>query len=136
MVALSNDKVSQVRDGRQHVGPVAANTRIFQGALVCRNAAGDIVPGSVSTTLKAVGLATARADNTGGAAAAINVAFERGVFVFVNDVADPITKADVENSAYITDDQTVCRTSAASTKSIAGKIVDIDSSGVWIRIGL
>lgn len=136
MAALSSSRRYRERSGEQHEAPAAANVRVYEGALTCRNAAGDAVPGSVSTTLKACGVATAEANNTGGAAGAVSVKYKRGTFCFDNDAADPITKADVENTAYITDDQTVCRTNGGATKSPAGRIVDVDSSGVWVRIGL
>lgn len=136
MVALTGTRATARRNGEDFGGPAAANAIIFEGALVARNAAGDVVPGSVATTLKACGVAQASINNTGGAAGAQTVPYKKGVFVFANEATDAITKADVENNAFIFDDQTVARTNGGSTRSIAGRIVDVDAVGVWVRVGI
>lgn len=123
---------------------VAANTRIWQGAIVCNNA-GVAVPGATATGLRALGIAKATADNRTGAnllypglgagtGAANNITVDalKGTYLCDNDAGDPIAAADVGNDAYITDDQTVCKTSASNTKSIAGKIVKVTPEGVFV----
>jgi hypothetical protein len=40
------------------------------------------------------------------------------------------------NDCYLVDDQTVAKTSATNTRSVAGKIVDVDSQGVWVKLGI
>jgi hypothetical protein len=135
MTALTTERLTKRRAGEQFEGPAAADAVIFSGALVCRNAAGDIVRGSTATGLKACGVATASVNNTGGSAGERSVPFMRGVFAFANDAADAITKADIENTCFITNDQTVCRTNGSNTKSAAGRIVDLNAEGVWVRIG-
>ena len=57
----------------------------------------------------------------------------RGCFRFANSAsADAIALADVGADCYIVDDQTVALTNGSSTRSVAGKIHDVDSSGVWV----
>lgn len=132
---LTKDRDTVRRDGVQYSDPVAAATRIFTGSLVCLNAAGDAVPGSTATTLKARGVAQEHVDNRDGAAGDLRIETRRGVFPFANSTTtDEITRADIGNSAYIVDDQTVAKTSATSTRSIAGVIRDVDSNGVWVEI--
>ncbi|MFO1351910.1 MAG: hypothetical protein U1F68_15050 [Gammaproteobacteria bacterium] len=135
MAALTADRDTPLRDGKQFEFPVAASTKIYAGALVALNSSGLAVPGSTSTTLKCVGRADAQADNSAGAASAINVKTRRGVFRFGNSSAgDLIALADVGASCYIVDDQTVAKTNGGSTRSVAGVIRDVDASGVWVEI--
>lgn len=135
MAALTKDRNTVRRDGVQFNDPVAASTRIYAGALVCLNAAGFAVPGSTSATLKARGVAQEQVDNSSGAAGDKRVETRRGVFPFANSAStDEITRADIDNSAYIVDDQTVAKTHATNTRSVAGVIRDVDSDGVWIEI--
>jgi hypothetical protein len=132
---LTKDRNTQRRDGVQFNDPVAASTRIFAGSLVCLNAAGNAVPGSLSATLKARGVAQEQVDNRDGAAGALRIESRRGLFQFANSAStDEITRADIDNTAYIVDDQTVAKTSATDTRSVAGIIRDVDAGGVWVEI--
>lgn len=55
------------------------------------------------------------------------------IFRYKNAAADPLTRADINNDCYIVDDESVGRTSGGSTRSVAGKVVDLDATGVWVR---
>ncbi|MGH8435515.1 MAG: hypothetical protein ACRERX_13825 [Pseudomonas sp.] len=134
-MALTKDRNTKRRDGKQFNDPMAATTRIFAGGLVCLNAAGYAVPGSVSTTLKARGIAQEQVDNLSGAAGAARIESRRGMYPLANSAAaDEITRADIGANAYIVDDQTVAKTNGTNTRSVAGVIRDVDSDGVWIEI--
>lgn len=133
-MALTADRDTPERAGVDFSFPVAAATKIYAGALVALNAAGDAVPGATATTLTAVGRADEQVDNTGAAGDKV-VAVRKGVFRFGNSAAgDAITKAEIGDSAYIVDDETVAGTDGAGTRSVAGKIVDVDADGVWVEI--
>lgn len=135
MPALTKDRNTVRRDGVQNSDPVAGATRIYAGSLVCLNAAGNAVPGSTSATLKARGRAEEHVDNRDGAAGDKRIETRRGVFPFANSAStDEITRADIGASAYIVDDQTVAKTSATNTRSVAGIIRDVDADGVWVEI--
>lgn len=135
MTALTKDRNTKRRDGVQNSDPVAGSTKIYAGALVCINASGYAVPGSTATTLKARGVAQEYVDNSAGSAGDARVETRRGVFPFVNSAStDEITRADIGANAYIVDDQTVAKTSATNTRSVAGVIRDVDSDGVWVEI--
>ena len=54
----------------------------------------------------------------------------RGVFRWVN--GDTFTDADIGDLAFVEDDQTVQKAAAASADIIAGVVLDVDSSGVWV----
>ena len=133
-MALTTERHTTRHDGTRYSDPVAADTKIFAGALVVLNAAGDAAPGSTATGLTARGVAAATADNTGGAAGDIAVDVRKGVFRFNNSAgADEITRAEIGDDCYIVDDETVAKTDGSISRSVAGEIVDVDSIGVWVR---
>lgn len=134
-MALTADRNTKRRDGVMYSDPVAAATRIFAGSIVCLDASGNAVPGSTATTLTVRGVAQEQVDNRDGAAGDLRVETRRGVFPFANSAStDEITRADIGNSAYIVDDETVAKTNGTSTRSVAGVIRDVDDSGVWVEI--
>jgi hypothetical protein len=102
---------------------------------VALTAAGYAQGGATATTLKAAGVANETADNTAGASGDIKVTVRRdGWFRFANSASgDLITIADIGNSCYIVDNQTVAKTDGGTTRSVAGKIRDVDAQGVWIE---
>ena len=135
MAALSADRNTPIRTAEDFEFPVAAATLIYAGSLVCINASSLATKGAVATTLKTVGIATERADNSAGAAGAIRVKVRRGCFRFTNSAAaDLIALADIGADCFIVDDQTVAKTNGGATRSIAGKIRDVDADGVWVQI--
>lgn len=120
------------RTGELHSYPVAAAKKIYQGALVVLDASGNAEPGTAATGKVAVGRARAEADNTSGSAADINVTVETGEYRWENSAGDALTKASIGDTVYIEDDQTVCAT--GTSKSAAGRMTDIDSAGVWVKM--
>jgi len=133
MPALTQDRNTLRRDGQRIEPPVAAGVRIFAGALVAISAAGHAVPGATSTTLKCVGSSLELADNQGGAAGALRVLVDKRPARFANSAAaDAITLADVGADCYMVDDQTVAKTHGGNTRSVAGRVFDVDADGVWV----
>lgn len=153
MALSKNRNTAELADaGRLVVYPVAANVKIFVGALTALDSAGRAVPASVSTDPtptpqrvvgrcegKARGLPTEIADNTGGAAAAFDVLIRRGVFKFKNAAGgDAIAQGDAGNLCYATDDETVsdllkAGADTVQTRPTAGRIVSIDpDGGIWV----
>lgn len=108
---------------------VKGATTIWKGSLVALNA-GYAAPGATATSRIATGRALETVVNA-GADGAVEVKVEEGIFKWANDGGDPIVAASVGGTAYITDDQTVSVT--ATGKSAAGKIMRLDSDGVWVR---
>lgn len=135
-MALTQDRIGAIqRDSKQFSFPVAAATKIFAGGLVCINAGGYATKGAVATTLKTVGVAEEQVDNSGGANGDKQVPVRRGTFRFKNSSAgDAIALADVGADCYVVDDETVAKTNGTSTRSVAGKIRDVDANGVWVEI--
>lgn len=136
MTALTADRATPDRKGEVLELPAAAAKKFFAGALGALDAAGRATPGAVATTLKGLGRVEAFADNSAGAAGAITVRIRMGCFRWANSASgDAITTADIGADAYIVDDQTVAKTNGTNTRSVAGKIVDVDAQGVWVRSG-
>lgn len=135
MAALTSERIAPRRENAIFARKVAATKKIYEGALVCLSATGFATPGAVATTLKADGIALATVDNSAGADGDLTVEVRKGTFRFANSAAgDAIAQADIGNDCYVVDDQTVAKTSGTNTRSIAGKIVDVDAVGVWVRI--
>ncbi len=133
MSALTADRNTPRRDGLELSLGVAATTKIYGGSIVCRNASGYAVPGSTATTLKALGIAQELVDNSAGAAGDKSIRVRKGTYRFGNSAStDAITDADIGNDCYIVDDQTVAKTDGTSTRSVAGKVHDVDADGVWV----
>ncbi len=128
MAALTKDRNTPSRENVLIPYGVAASTVIYAGSLFCINAAGYAVPGSVSTTLKAVGRAEETVDNSTGADGDLSVTGRKGCFKFAN--AGDITIAHLETDVYINDDQTV--SSVSTGKSVAGKCIEVEADGVWV----
>lgn len=136
MAALTADRNTPTRTAELIELPAAADKKFFAGALAALDANGRATPGAVATTLKGLGRVEAFADNTDGAAGAITVKIRRGTFRWGNSASgDAITAADIGADCYIVDDQTVAKTSGGDTRSVAGKIMDVDANGVWVRSG-
>ncbi len=135
MAALTAARNTPERAGNVLGYPVKAAVKPFQGGIAVLSG-GYAAPGTVATGLIAIGRFEESVDNSAGAAGAVSVQVKRGTFKFANSAAgDLIAQADVGADCYIADDQTVAKTSATNTRSIAGKIVAVDADGVWVMIG-
>lgn len=133
MAALTKDRDTRRRDGVSFSFPVAAATVCHAGGIAVLDA-GLCKPGATAVGLKAVGVFEENADNSGGAASAIKAKVRRGVFAFANSAAaDEIALADIGADCYIVDDQTVAKTNGGATRSVAGKVRDVDAYGVWVE---
>lgn len=137
MAALTQDRNTTMREGQEISLGVAAAKKIYAGSLVARDSGGNATPGAVATTLLGMGRAEEQVDNSAGNAGDKTVIVRKGVFLFGNSSAgDQITAADIGKECYIVDDQTVAKTDGTSTRSIAGRIVDVESAGVWVEFAV
>lgn len=133
MTALTQDRATPIRSSEDFGFPMAASTKIFRGSIAVLNASGYLTKGITATGLKCVGVASDLADNSAGANGAIVGKVRRGCYRFANSAStDLIALADVGSDCYIVDDQTVAKTNGSATRSVAGKIRDVDADGVWV----
>lgn len=134
MSANTTDRNTPRKEGELVALPVAAGAKIYAGALVVANATGFVAPGSVATTLTYLGCADEYVDNTGGADGAVTVLVRRkAAFKWDNLGADAVTQALLGKTCYIADDQTVAATNGTNTRSAAGKVIGVESDGVWVE---
>lgn len=131
MTALAADKArmrygTPIALGRRGV---ATATTIYNGSLTMVNAAGFLVPGATATGQFVRGVSTAKVVNA-GANGAVECPVEEGDFEFESGTAgDAITVANIGDTAWIIDDNTVGATNGGATRSEAGKIIDISPNG-------
>jgi hypothetical protein len=133
MAALTKDRATPYRDGIEIEFPVAANTKIYAGSMVCANASGYAVPAADTAGLRFLGVALEQVDNTGGANGAKKVRLRRsGAFEF--DAAS-ISQAMVGTSMYVMDDHTIDDAAGPTNDIRVGILVKYvsDTKG-WIDI--
>ena len=120
------DRKTDMMDAELIPVPVAANAVIGAGKIVVANATGFAAPGSTATTLTYLGRAEEAVDSTGGADGDLNILVRRKkAFKFINYASDLIVQADLFQTCYIVDDETVAKTDGTGTRSAAGKVVGI-----------
>jgi hypothetical protein len=130
---LTKERDTIRRDSQIVVYPVAASSKIFQGALVVLSG-GYAAPGSTATGLIAVGRAEATADNSAGSAGDLTIPVLRGTFLFKNSSTDAVLLTNLGADCFVVDDETVARTSGTGTRSVAGKVRGVEASGIWVEI--
>jgi len=107
--------------------PVEENTKIVEGALVSVNAAGYAVNATDTASERVVGVASATADNTGGADGAIDVTvWTNGAHSFVSQFSATI--ANVGDKVYAVDNQTVDLAGVTTNDVLVGVIVGVESA--------
>lgn len=130
-----SDRNTPRRNGDLVAVPVAAATMIYGGHTVGVNASGLAVPGAATATLTIFGVSDEYADNTAGAAGATSVLVRRGkAWKLANLSGDAVTQADVGKSCYVADSITVAKTSNTDARPVAGKVIAVESDGVWVEI--
>ncbi len=135
MAALTKDRSTPARSGEHVSDPVKAGVKIFAGAIVVLDADGWAKPGVPGTGLKVRGRAERQVDNTLGANGdAFVMSNRKNVFRFENLATDLVDRTMIGADCFIVDDQTVAATNGGNpaTRSVAGKVVDVDDSGVWV----
>lgn len=135
MTALTAPRTLAERSGATSTVPVAAATKIWQGAIVVMEG-GVAKSGKTGVGLVVLGITEETVDNSAGAAGDLKVTARRGCWRVANLAADPVTAADVGADVYLVDDQTIARTSGGATRSVAGKLIDVDGIGAWVRLGV
>ncbi len=134
MTALAQDRNTPRLEGDIRQGDVAASVKIYAGAIVMRDAQGNLTKGATATGAIGVGRAEALVDNSTGAAGDLTLDYRPGVFRYANSAgADAIAKADIGAKVFIVDDQTVAKTDGTATRSPAGIVDNVDANGVWVR---
>lgn len=133
-MALTASRDTKRREGNLLSLAAATATTVFAGGLACINAGGYCTKGATATTLKAVGVFEEDAANAGSNGATNFKVRCDGWFLFKNSASgDLITTAEIGSDCYIVDDEQVAKTNGTNTRSVAGKVRDVDAAGVWIE---
>ena len=130
MSALTRDRATPYREGIEVEYPVAANTKIYAGSLVCVNAAGYAVPAADTSGYRFAGVALEQVDNSDGGK---NVRVRRaGVFEFD---AVSITQDMVGAAMYAADDHTFDDAAGPTNDIKVGLLVKyVSATKGWIDI--
>ena len=132
-MALTADRNTEMKDGDLLPFPVASGANIHAGAIVATKA-GYALQGQADTALTYQGRAEEAVDNSAGNDGDQTVLVRRGkAFKWANSGSDPVAQADVGNTVYIEDDETIAKTDGSGTLSAAGKLVAVESDGVWVE---
>lgn len=139
MTALIEDRNTQRRYVERIVGddaPIAANTTVWNGSMVCSDATGALRPAADVAGLTFVGVAQLRMVNPSGVATRVKPAARCavGVHKFTTTGANAITAADLQKSCFVLDDQTVVRQAGTANAILAGTVDSIDpDGGIWVK---
>lgn len=139
MALAANTFIPSVEYPNGHPFPVNGTSLIYQGALVCVDTDGYLVPAALTASLRVVGIANdplGKRDNTLGADAAIDCVVEfNKAFWIANDTVNPVVQADVGGFCYVKDDQYVRTFVGAGVNVPVGRVLDIDTAkGVLVYI--
>ena len=115
---------------------VAAGAVIERGQLVCVNIDGyaEVYHLGTQYVAPAAGRCEASVDNTDGEDGDATVTVRPGVYYWDNDGDDPVTQAMVGQACYALDLQSV--SASQLTRPVAGIVLAVDASGVWVKTGL
>jgi len=130
MSALTRDRATPYREGIEIEYPVAANTKIYAGSLVCIDAAGYAVPAADTSGYRFAGVALEQVDNSDGGK---HVRLRRtGVFEFD---AVSITQDMVGAAMYAADDHTFDDAAGPTHDIKVGLLVKyVSATKGWIDI--
>ena len=132
-MASTEGRNTKRRNADKVVGLVNTAAIIYAGTLLTRlTANGNIVPAGTANAGVAVGVAEESVTGDG----VKTVEYRRGTFQFKNSASgDLIGLGDVGNTCYVVDNDTVAKTDNSAARKAAGKIIDVDASGVWVEVG-
>lgn len=142
-MAMTGPRKIQERAGVEGGHPIKADAPpIYEGAIVLL-ASGEAIPGregqgaddaakaADAANLVAVGVAKKSVTVADGV-----VPTRAGNFLFRNAAADPVTRADIGKTCFVLDDETVAKTNPNNIRAKAGPVIDVESVGVWVRVGV
>ena len=121
------DRNTVERPGRSFSLTVKDAEVIYAGTMVSRDSSGEALNAGDTASTVVMGIAAEKVDNTDDGE---SVTILRGVFRMVN--GDTFTVADIGEFGYVADNQTIVKAATATNDIIAGLVVDVDASGVWI----
>lgn len=132
MSALSKGRTVQSIAGILYNFPVKADAVIHPGAIIVLDSTGYAKPAITATGLIPVGIARESVDATGLSSGDVSVEVEVKIAACANLGADAVTFTEIGKLVYLVDDQTVAKTSATNTRSVAGTARKIEGGQVFV----
>lgn len=111
---------------------VAANAVIFLGALIGKNAAGFLVPGTDAAAVQICGFAEEHVDNTGGADGDLTCEYVTGVEAELVNSGGSIGQADTY--AFAEGDDAVGDYAASAQKNFVGPVIAFTAAKVSVYV--
>jgi hypothetical protein len=131
-MALTKERMRKTRFLSTALYTLTNALTAYKGGLACGNTAnGQVRPGGAATTLVPIG--SFGETLTGDGTKKVRVDFNNPIFIeyFKSGTAgDAITAANMFAIVFIIDDETVGLTNGSSTRSAAGRVLDIDADGL------
>lgn len=108
--------------------PCNAGAVLYKGAMAALNTSGVVIRagGAAAGATKVIGRIKS---NLPSALSTDRCEVETGIFKWGNNGANTVTAADRGKICYMVDDQTV---SMLNTNMVAGRVIDVDTDGVWV----
>jgi len=136
MTAIAQDRSIDKAGSKLFAYDLAATAKLYQGTLIIRNAAGNLLDGANTVDTKFAGISrgdpvngTSTVDNTNGSIADLTAELQtEGVFSFASSGLD---KTDIGARVYVSDNQTITTTPG---HVFCGIIVAIIDSKVYVDI--
>jgi len=130
--ALSAARNTPQRSGKRVRLLVAEVEKIYAGSMVMIDSSGYATSAASVASHQVVGRAATTVDNSTGTNGELKIDVEIGVFGWAN--FGGVTDGNIGDICYVVDDQTVSVTNSGNG-IIAGVVVDVDSSYVWVDTG-
>ena len=100
-----------------------------KGILIAITSAGKAVKAADASGYTVVGVNEETAD-AGDYIVAIS-----GIYRLDNSTSHAVAQANIGDSVYVEDETTVS-TDGGTNSIVAGTVVDVDSNGVWVKVGV
>lgn len=139
MTATTTPINTEYRDGILIPVALLASAIVLQGTFAVVGASGYALASADvgGADQKCIGIWEDDAENTGADGEEVCLARRNKQFLVANSSTDPVTQADLGAEVYVEDNQTVAKTDAAGTLSVAGRFMGFDTEYttlVWVEI--
>lgn len=134
MTATTRDVIYTRRDGGLIERPIAADTKVYGGTLLCLDSSGRVVDGEVASGLRFAGLCERAVDNIDGAAEAEHVLLrDQGEFLLTGS---GFSASSLGRPVFLLDNATVTLGASDLEHWIqVGVVVEVVSSTqAWVRL--
>ena len=129
--ALTAARDTASRAGVQFNFSAKSGSVYYAGGMLAIDSSGEPIPATDASGNVVIGRIEESLDASGANYKSTQkVDAQRGVFRWVNGAT--ITAAEIGDLGYVLDDQTITRYTGTTYGVVAGRIVDVDDSGVWV----